>query len=68
MGRLVLERKRNEEILIGTNIRIQIVDVRGSNTRVLIEAPDNLVILRGELAQEMAIAGVQSARTAARTK
>ena len=68
MGRLVLKRKRNEEILIGSNIRIQIVDVRGSDARVLIDAPDNVVILRGELAQEMAVAGVQSAAIAARKK
>lgn len=46
---LVLSRKKNEEIYIGDNIRIVIVDIRGDKIRIGIDAPPEVVVLRGEL-------------------
>jgi carbon storage regulator len=46
---LVLTRKTNERIVIGDNIRITIVGVRGSHVRLGIEAPPEVTILRDEL-------------------
>ena len=47
---LVLTRKLNEEILIGDNIRITLVRVKGNSVRVGIEAPRDVRVVRGELA------------------
>jgi carbon storage regulator len=46
---LVLTRKTNERIVIGDNIRITVVGVRGSHVRIGIEAPPEVTILRDEL-------------------
>ena len=54
-GRLVLSRDINEEILIGNDIRITIVSVRGTRASVLIEAPTDLPIVRGEIAHQDAM-------------
>lgn len=46
---LVLSRKKNEVINIGDNIRITIVDVRGDNVRIGIEAPNDVSVHREEV-------------------
>ena len=48
---LVLARKKSEIIKIGDNIVITVVDVRGQITRLGIDAPKEILILRGELEQ-----------------
>jgi carbon storage regulator CsrA len=48
---LVLTRKLNERIMIGDNIRIIVVGVRGNHVRLGIEAPPEVTILRDELAR-----------------
>jgi carbon storage regulator CsrA len=51
---LVLTRKVQEQIQIGHNIKVTIVRVKGHSVRLGIEAPDNVRIVRGELAAAMA--------------
>lgn len=46
---LVLSRKKNETILIGDTIVLRIVEIRGGNVRIGIEAPQELSIMREEL-------------------
>lgn len=46
---LVLSRKRTEQIVIGSDIRITVVRVEGSHVRLGIEAPAHLMVLRSEL-------------------
>jgi carbon storage regulator CsrA len=46
---LVLTRKADEQILIGDDIKITLVKVRGGSVRIGIEAPKNVKILRSEL-------------------
>jgi len=46
---LVLSRKLNETIMIGDDIELKIVEVKGDTVRIGIEAPKALEILRGEL-------------------
>lgn len=46
---LVLSRRLGEEILIGDNIRLKVVDARGSRIQVAIEAPIEIAIRRAEL-------------------
>ncbi|MCH1440593.1 MAG: carbon storage regulator [Rubripirellula sp.] len=47
---LVLTRKADEQILIGDDIKITLVRVRGNNVRIGIDAPRNIRVVRGELA------------------
>ena len=46
---LVLSRKETETIKIGDDIEITLVRVSGDRVRVGIQAPNDMVILRGEL-------------------
>ena len=48
---LVLSRKRNETIIIDGDIRIVVVDIRGNQVRLGIEAPDSVRIVRQELCE-----------------
>ena len=45
---LVLTRKRNESIVIGANLTITVVDIRGDRVRLGIEAPKEIPIHRKE--------------------
>ncbi len=46
---LALTRKIGERIIIGNNITITIVDIKGENIRIGIEAPRDIRVLRGEI-------------------
>ena len=46
---LVLSRQRDESIIIGDNIVITIVDVRGDKVRLGIEAPREVSVHRREI-------------------
>lgn len=46
---LVLQRKRDEEIVIGDDIRITIVDIRGDKVRLGVTAPKEMPVHRLEL-------------------
>ena len=46
---LVLTRKLDEQILIGDDIKVTLIRVRGNTVRIGIEAPKDIRIVRGEL-------------------
>ena len=46
---LILRRKPGEQLLIGDNIRITVMDVSEGGVRLAIEAPREITILRSEL-------------------
>jgi carbon storage regulator CsrA len=48
---LVLSRKVNEEVHVGSDITITVLEVRGHVVRLGIKAPRDVRILRGELAE-----------------
>jgi carbon storage regulator CsrA len=48
---LVLSRKLDEKIVIGDNIVIKVVKIRGGVVRLGIEAPTQVTIMRSELNQ-----------------
>jgi carbon storage regulator len=50
---LVLTRKLGQSIRIGGSIRIQVVEVRGNQIRLGIEAPAEVRVLREELYQQV---------------
>ncbi|MGE5672744.1 MAG: carbon storage regulator CsrA [Mycobacterium leprae] len=63
---LVLTRRLNEGILIGDNIEIKIVQVRGSGdqavVRIGISAPKQVTVLRREVYDEVVAANQQAAK------
>ena len=46
---LVLTRKPRQQIMIGDNIVINVVEVQGDNVRIAIDAPRDIKIYRGEI-------------------
>lgn len=48
---LALTRKQGERIIIGGNIVVQVVDIKGDKVRLGIEAPREVTIDRQEVAQ-----------------
>lgn len=46
---LVLSRQREERIIIGDNIVIKVVDIRGDKVRIGIEAPNHIPVHRQEV-------------------
>lgn len=47
---LVLSRKKNESIIIDGQIKIEVLKVKGNTIRLGISAPQEVKVLRGELA------------------
>jgi flagellar assembly factor FliW len=50
---LILTRKIGESIIVGDNIRVVVLEVRGRQIRLGIEAPPEVVVLREEIAQRL---------------
>ncbi|MCE9606588.1 MAG: carbon storage regulator CsrA [Planctomycetia bacterium] len=48
---LVLSRKSQESIVIGGEIEVRIISIRGNMVRLGIEAPKNVSILRSEICE-----------------
>jgi carbon storage regulator len=46
---LVLSRQKNESIMIGDDVQIMIVDVRGDKVRLGITAPKSIAVHRQEI-------------------
>lgn len=46
---LVLTRKPKQQIMVGDDIVINIVEVQGDNVRIAIDAPRSIKIYRGEI-------------------
>ena len=50
---LVLTRKLNQSIMIGEDIEITVVDVRGDQVRIGIAAPKSTMVHRAEVYEEI---------------
>lgn len=50
---LVLTRKRDESIIIGDEIRVTVVDVRGDQVKLGIDAPRSIPVHREEIYKEI---------------
>ena len=46
---LVLSRKQQQEIVIGENVKITVLKIKGNTVRLGIEAPRDVKVIRGEL-------------------
>lgn len=49
---LVLSRKQQQEIVIGEEIRVTVLQVKGNTVRLGIEAPRDIRVMRGELPRQ----------------
>lgn len=49
---LVVTSKEIEKVLIGNNISVMVVEIRGNQIRLGIEAPADLLVLREKLAEK----------------
>ncbi len=59
---LVLSRKLKQEILIGENIKITVLKVKGNSVRLGIEAPRDIHVLRGEIPKKSDVVGPEAAK------
>ncbi len=58
---LALTRKSGEKIVIGDNIVVTVVGIKGDNVRLAIQAPREVKILRGELYEAIVAENRQAA-------
>lgn len=61
---LVLSRKINQSIVIGDNIEIMLVDIRGDQIKLGINAPKNVKIFRKEVYEEIERQNLEATHTA----
>jgi carbon storage regulator len=59
---LVLSRQRDESIIIGDNVVVTIVDVRGDKVKLGIEAPQDVSVHRREVYEAIRRENQQAAR------
>ena len=50
---LVLSRKKNEAIMIGGNIKIMVLEIRGDRVRLGVEAPREISVHRQEIYEKI---------------
>lgn len=60
---LVLTRMREESLMIGENIEVRILDVRGDRVRLGIVAPSEVAIYRAEIYQAIQKENMEASRT-----
>lgn len=61
---LILTRKLGEGLFIGDDIRISVIEIRGKQIRLGIEAPSDVVVLREEIYRRIREENLQAAELA----
>jgi len=59
---LVLSRQRDESIIIGDNVVVTVVDIRGDKVRLGIQAPQEIPVHRREVYEAMPRENLQAAQ------
>ena len=60
---LILSRKTNQKILIGNDIELTIIEVRGEQVKIGIKAPQEIQVFRQELYKEIQVENQSAAST-----
>ena len=60
---LVLSRKTNESIIIGENIEILVVEIKGDQVKLGIKAPKDVSLYRGEIYDAIQKENKEAAKT-----
>jgi len=60
---LVLSRRRDESIMIGDNVEITVVDIRGDAVRIGITAPRSIPVYRKEIYEAIQRENIAAAQT-----
>ena len=63
---LVLTRKKGERVMIGDDIVITVIDIRGDGIRIGFDAPRGVPIQRAEVVSAVSAANAEAARAGAR--
>jgi carbon storage regulator len=58
---LILTRKSNESVIVGNNIEIRVLDIRGDQVRIGFSAPSNIPIYRKEVHEAIQHENAQAA-------
>ena len=61
---LILQRKASEAVLIGGDIRVVVLRTDNGGTRLGIEAPDHVTILREEILEQVAAENLRASEIA----
>lgn len=61
---LVLSRKRDESIMIGDDVEITVIDVRGDTVKMGVSAPKSIAVYRKEVYEAIQRENVAAARSA----
>ena len=59
---LILDRKENQSIMIGENIEITIVSIRGDHAKIGIKAPRNIKVFRKEIYEEIQKSNIEASK------
>ena len=62
---LVLSRRKDETIVIGDNVRVTIVDIRGDTVRLGITAPKSIPVYRQEIYEAIQRENIEAAKAQA---
>jgi len=60
---LVLTRKVDESITVGTNITVTVLEIRGNQVRLGIEAPKQMPVHRTEVFRSIVNENIEAAKT-----
>ncbi len=59
---LILDRKENQSIMIGEEIEITLVSIKGDHAKIGISAPTHIKVYRKEIYDEIQRANLEAAR------
>jgi carbon storage regulator len=59
---LILDRKENKSIMIGEDIEITIVNIKGDHAKIGINAPSSIKVYRKEIFEEIQKANIEAAK------
>ena len=60
---LILSRKENESIMIGDQIEVSVVDIKGEQVKIGIRAPKNVKVYRQEVYQAIQQENIEAAKS-----